>query len=121
MPRFDNRSRNAGRANWFFLGFLAIAGYFLITEHQAHVIPYLPFLLLLACPLMHLFMHGGHGHGGHAGNLSGGRDEHEAPGGCGGHRHSNAGEEQQQAPRQGQEEKSGRESPQSDQSKVRKS
>ncbi|NJO34307.1 MAG: DUF2933 domain-containing protein [Rhodospirillales bacterium] len=27
----------------------------------------LPFLLILACPLLHMFMHGGHGgHGAHA-------------------------------------------------------
>ena len=35
-------------------------------EHKAHlegVLYYLPYLLLLACPLMHLFMH--HDHGGH--------------------------------------------------------
>uniref|UniRef100_UPI003F497276 DUF2933 domain-containing protein n=1 Tax=Cupriavidus yeoncheonensis TaxID=1462994 RepID=UPI003F497276 len=38
-------------------------GYFLWTEHRAHVIQILPFLLLAACPLMHLFMHHGHGHG----------------------------------------------------------
>ena len=47
------------------IGFLLIAGYFLVTEHRAHLalaIPYLPFLLLLACPFMHFFMHGGHGH-----------------------------------------------------------
>ena len=43
----------------------AIAGYFLLTEHRAHFFTALPFLLLLACPLMHMFMHGGHsGHGG---------------------------------------------------------
>lgn len=42
-----------------------IAAYFLLTEHLAHVIGVLPFLLLLACPLMHVFMHHGHGHGGH--------------------------------------------------------
>lgn len=42
----------------------AVAGYFLLTEHLAHVLGALPFLLLLACPLMHVFMH--HGHGGHA-------------------------------------------------------
>jgi hypothetical protein len=45
------------------IGFLAIGGYFLITEHRAHVatvIPYLPFLLILACPLLHIFGHGGH-------------------------------------------------------------
>ncbi|MGN5478687.1 DUF2933 domain-containing protein [Cupriavidus basilensis] len=38
-------------------------GYFLWTEHRAHVIQFLPFLLLASCPLMHLFMHHGHGHG----------------------------------------------------------
>ena len=45
-----------------------IAAYFLLTEHLAHVIGALPILLLLACPLMHVFMHGGHGHGGHGGH-----------------------------------------------------
>ena len=51
-------------ANIALIGFLAIAGYFLVTEHRAHIataIPYLPFLLILACPLLHIFMHGGHG------------------------------------------------------------
>jgi hypothetical protein len=51
----------ASRANVVLLGFLAIAGYFLVTEHWAHIIPFLPWLFLLACPLMHVFMHGGHG------------------------------------------------------------
>ena len=47
-----------------FLGFLAIAAYFLWTEHRAHVVQFLPYVLLLLCPLLHLF-HGGHGgHGG---------------------------------------------------------
>lgn len=41
----------------------AVAAYFLLTEHLAHVVGALPFVLLLACPLMHVFMH--HGHGGH--------------------------------------------------------
>jgi Protein of unknown function (DUF2933) len=43
----------------------AIAAYFLLTEHRAHVFGALPFLLLLACPLMHVFMHRGHGGHGH--------------------------------------------------------
>jgi hypothetical protein len=47
------------------LGFLIIVGALLFTEHQAHVLGFLVWLPLLACPLMHLFMHGGHGHGGH--------------------------------------------------------
>ena len=37
------------------------AGFFLVTEHAAHLYGALPFLLLLACPLMHYFHHG-HGH-----------------------------------------------------------
>jgi hypothetical protein len=44
-------------------GFLAIAAFFLITEHTAHVLGALPWQLFAACPLMHLFMH--HGHGSH--------------------------------------------------------
>jgi hypothetical protein len=47
-------------------GFLVVAGYFLITEHRAHLggaLYYLPFLFLLACPLLHMFMHGSHHHG----------------------------------------------------------
>lgn len=59
----------SGRAAWVLIGFLAIVAYFLWTEHRAHVVSALPWLLLLACPLMHVFMHGGHGgHGGHAGH-----------------------------------------------------
>ena len=38
-----------------------IAGFYLLREHWGHVLGYWPYLLLLACPLMHL-MHG-HGHG----------------------------------------------------------
>ena len=45
------------------LGFLGVAGFFLLTEHTAHVFGVLPWLLIAACPLMHLFMHHGHGHG----------------------------------------------------------
>jgi hypothetical protein len=44
---------------------LTAAGFYLLTEHTAHVFGVLPFLFLLACPLMHVFMHRGHGHGGH--------------------------------------------------------
>ena len=47
----------------------AVAAYFLLSEHRAHFFGALPFLLLLACPLMHVFMH--HGHGGHGGSHAG--------------------------------------------------
>lgn len=39
----------------------AIAGFLLISEHQAHLFQALPFLLLGGCIVMHFFMHGGHG------------------------------------------------------------
>jgi len=54
------------RTNWILIGFLAVAAFFLITEHTAHVLGALPYLILLLCPLLHFFMHRGHGsHGGH--------------------------------------------------------
>jgi len=42
----------------------AVGVYYLLTEHLTHVAQAIPYLLLVACPLMHLF---GHHHGGHSG------------------------------------------------------
>ena len=65
----DSPQRNFwSRPNIVLIAFLAIAGFYLITEHRAHVFGYLPFLLLLACPFLHMFMH--RGHGGHGGSGS---------------------------------------------------
>jgi hypothetical protein len=56
------------RAGLALIGFLAITGALLLTEHRWHVLGVLIWLPLLACPLLHMFMHGGHGgHGAHAG------------------------------------------------------
>jgi hypothetical protein len=69
----ENRGFFASRANIVLVGFLLIGGFYLVAEHRAHlwlVLPWLPWLLLLACPLMHVFMH--HGHGGHGGNSDSG-------------------------------------------------
>ena len=55
------------RIGLVFLTFLAIAAFFLVTEHTAHVFGVPPFLLVLLCPLLHLFLHDRHG-GGHAGH-----------------------------------------------------
>ncbi len=63
------------RLTWVLLGFIAIGGFFLITEHTAHVLGLLPYALFLLCPLMMLFMHGGHG--GHGG--SHGQHQHQPP------------------------------------------
>lgn len=57
------------RAGIALLVLLVIAGFLLFTEHRAHVLGAGLFLLLLACPLLHVFMHGGHG--GHDGDGSG--------------------------------------------------
>lgn len=42
---------------------LVVLGALLIADHWNHVVSALPYLLLLSCPLMHLFMHGHHHHG----------------------------------------------------------
>jgi hypothetical protein len=46
-----------------------VAGWFLWQEHRAHLLGALPYLIVLACPLMHVFMHRGHKghHGQHPG------------------------------------------------------
>ncbi len=59
-------------ANIALYGFLAIAAFYLIAEHRAHLLGWLPFLLILACPLLHVFMH--RGHGGHGGHTDSGND-----------------------------------------------
>lgn len=56
----DRNSLLRSRFFWVFIVFLAITAFFLITEHTAHFFGILPFALLLLCPVLHLFMHGGH-------------------------------------------------------------
>ncbi|WP_214512064.1 DUF2933 domain-containing protein [Pseudomonas brassicacearum] len=41
---------------------LAIGLFYLAREHFSHIAANWPYLILLICPLMHIF---GHGHGGH--------------------------------------------------------
>lgn len=62
------------------LAILAVIALFLLWgEHKVHLLGALPWLILLACPLMHIFMHGGHGGHGHHGQRHGktGDDGHE--------------------------------------------
>lgn len=64
----DHMRERIGTPPWklVLVVFLGIAGFFLVTEHTAHVLGVLPYVLLMLCPVMHLFMHRGHGgHGGH--------------------------------------------------------
>lgn len=57
-----HHARRISRSWWLFA---AIALFYLLAEHRAHFLGALPYLLLLACPVMHLFMHhdGHHRHG----------------------------------------------------------
>lgn len=55
---------------------VSVLGFLIYEGHGAHLLGYAPFLLILACPLMHIFMHGGHG--GHGAHQHGG-DEENAP------------------------------------------
>lgn len=68
------------RAFLVFLGFAAIAIVLLWEEHKAHILGTIPFLFILACPLMHIFMHGGRG-GHHHGSGPADRKKGEREGG----------------------------------------
>ena len=75
-----NTESSEGRSFWrspngiALVVFLGVAAFFLLTEHRAHVLGVLPYLLLLLCVGMHFFMHGGHrGHGSDGDDLRPGR------------------------------------------------
>ena len=56
--------RAKGRTKWIVVACVAIAAFLLLISQRADpsvLLQYLPFLILLLCPLMHVFMHGGHG------------------------------------------------------------
>lgn len=69
FPANANRGAEPERSSGFWRskaglvtgGFLLIGAFLLFSEHRAHTLGILPYLLILACPLLHLFMHGGHG------------------------------------------------------------
>ena len=83
MEHSHNHEENGNGQSWLFsrTGIatcvaLAVLGFLIYEGHGAHLLGYAPFLLILACPLMHIFMHGGHG--GHGGHQHGGEEE-DAP------------------------------------------
>jgi hypothetical protein len=62
----DHHRREAGCAGysrwpWFLVAFAGLTVLLLWQEHRAHLLGVIPYLILLACPLLHLFMHRGHG------------------------------------------------------------
>lgn len=66
------RKHGVGVVYWIFA---AVGVAFLVIEHREHLYQYLPYALLIACPLLHLFAHGGHG--GHHASRRGGDDPRE--------------------------------------------
>jgi len=60
-PHTPPSSRWRSPLGIFMLAAGAIGIYYLLTSHLTHVAQAIPYLVLLACPLMHMF----HGHGGH--------------------------------------------------------
>lgn len=64
------------RSSIALLVFGAVASFYLLTEHTAHALGVLPYLVLLACPLMHLFHHGHHHHHDEGGRSS--QEDHHA-------------------------------------------
>lgn len=76
----ESSGHNDSRWRWALVGFLAVAAFFLWTEHRAHLLGALPYLLILACPLMHIFHHGGHGHGHHGGAAARNKQAVRTPG-----------------------------------------
>lgn len=61
----SSRSRWRSPLGIFMLVAGAVGVYYLLTEHLTHVTQAIPYLFLLACPLMHLFHEHGHGHHSH--------------------------------------------------------
>lgn len=65
---YDHSTSNQSAAGFWrsrsglaLIAFLAVGVFYLYVEHRAHLYGALPYLLLLACPLLHVFMHRGHG------------------------------------------------------------
>ena len=79
MTEHEHAHHNGGTSSWgsfwtsrsfiVWLAFVLIGGFLLVSEHRAHILGAALWLLILACPLLHIFGHGGYGsHGGHGGH-----------------------------------------------------
>lgn len=66
MHNKENRRGLFSKPVWIVISVIGVVGLvFLLTSHTSHVLIVLPYLILLACPLLHIFMHRGHDHQGH--------------------------------------------------------
>jgi hypothetical protein len=71
MTSHEHHEHRGGLKDWLLsrtgiaiLLVVAVLAFLIYTEHTAHLLGAIPYLLLLACPLMHIFMHRGHQHHG---------------------------------------------------------
>jgi hypothetical protein len=64
----EQSANTSVKQNWPIVLILSIIGFYLVTEHTAHLLGILPWLILLACPFIHIFMHRGHDHASHKHN-----------------------------------------------------
>ena len=69
MEIHQHQRDNGGISGWLFsrtgiatVIAIAVLAFLIYTGHSAHLLGALPYLLILLCPLLHIFMHGGHGH-----------------------------------------------------------
>ncbi|MFW2368971.1 MAG: DUF2933 domain-containing protein [Desulforhopalus sp.] len=68
MTEIQKTIDKLSRLKWSHIVFVGVAfgGAFLVWDQfSSQIGSYLPYLILLLCPLMHVFLHRGHGHGGH--------------------------------------------------------
>ena len=90
-PAQQNESWLFSRTGVATIFVVAILGFLIYEGHGAHLLGFAPFLLILSCPLMHIFMHGGH-HGHHhhddenmqqkGSNSTDNQNKHKHGGGC---------------------------------------
>jgi hypothetical protein len=76
----DHSAQNGNGQSWLFsrtgvatLVAVSVLGFLIYQGHGAHLLGYLPYLLIGVCLLSHVFMRGGHG--GHGGHQHGGEEE----------------------------------------------
>ena len=69
VPHDEPHNAHNGLRDWLLsrtgiatLGAVSVLAFLIYTGHSAHLLGALPYLLILSCPLMHIFMHGGHHH-----------------------------------------------------------
>lgn len=73
VPHDETHNAHNGPGDWLLsrtgvatVGVVSVLAFLIYTGHSAHLLGALPYLLILSCPLMHIFMHGGHHHHDHS-------------------------------------------------------